>query len=351
MVQNAQQPQQPTSDNVQSNDGHLHQAATDKGRPIFYVQCHGTSSGRIENTWGEFDGTLSKFQGFHDRFKWAVHDNNDYAPSMKFQALWKSLTGKAREDLGEWNFSDVEYAELWDRLKELYHRGYHTSSEILNKFTTLKKVDRASGPALQRLSNVTNEVIRQLRALNYPIAQWDLLFVHGLHTKLDAETSKLWEMQRTTENPTAREMLQFLDRQAKALGGSSAPEPKNVQENKKRPWPNKNDSNAKRFKFGNESSSNNQPISKGKCPVCKKDSHSYAYECDVSKKKDLTGRRKEARDNKLCFNCLRTSHTSAECKRGNCKRCDKKHNSLLCPENPNNHSVNIVQAGEKTSKK
>lgn len=327
------------------------QSSTNQGRPIFYVQCHGASSGRIENTWGEFDGTLSKFQGFHDRFKWAVYDKPEYAPSMKFQALWRSLKGKALEDLGEWSFTDVEYVELWDRLKELYQRGYHTSSEILNKFTSLKKVERASGPSLQKLSNVTNEVIRQLRALDYPIAQWDLMFVHGLHSKLDAETSRLWEMQRISEKPTAKDMLKFLDRQAKALCGSSAPETKTFQENKKRPWPQKNDSSAKRFKTGSESSSKHQSTGKDKCPVCKKDPPHTVFHCDVFKGKDLPARKRDARDHKLCFNCLRQSHTSAECKMGNCKRCDKKHNSLLCPENPNNRAVNTVQKKGKRQQK
>lgn len=38
-------------------------------QPI-YVTC---GSKQLENTWGYFDGNLSQWQGFHDRFKTAVH--------------------------------------------------------------------------------------------------------------------------------------------------------------------------------------------------------------------------------------------------------------------------------------
>lgn len=338
---NEQPPQPQQFGNVQPNSAFLQQPAMNPGRPIFYV----LQNGKIENTWGEFDGTLSKFQGFHDRFKWAVHDNNDYSPAMKFQALWSSLKGKALEDLGEWSFSDVEYAELWDRLQELYQRKFHTSSEILSKFTKLKKIERASGPGLQKLSNVTNEVLRQLRALRYPIEQWDLMFVHGLQSKLDPETSRLWEMQRLSETPTAKQMLKFLDHQASALGNHSSNESKPVQENAKRPWPNKNDSDKKRFKPNTEKSSGTKFHENDKCSVCK-EIHTV-FHCETFRKKNLTTRKKTARELNLCFNCLRPSHTAAECKSKPCSRCNKKHNSLLCNENPLNHSVNAVQKKAK----
>lgn len=80
----------------------------------------------IENTWGEFSGTLTQWQGFHDRFKAAVIPR-----AFKFQYLQKSLEGQAAAALGEWQLSDENYNEAWDRLKELYEREYQTSRQIL----------------------------------------------------------------------------------------------------------------------------------------------------------------------------------------------------------------------------
>lgn len=45
----------------------------------------------IENTWGEFDGTLTQWQGFHDRFRIAVHENNLIPCAFKFQYLRSSF--------------------------------------------------------------------------------------------------------------------------------------------------------------------------------------------------------------------------------------------------------------------
>lgn len=55
----------------------------------------------IENTWGEFDGALTQWQGFHDRFKIAVHENSLIPCAFKFQYLQKSLKGRAAASMGE----------------------------------------------------------------------------------------------------------------------------------------------------------------------------------------------------------------------------------------------------------
>lgn len=217
------------------------------------------------------------------------------------------------------------------------------------KYWRNSTVERASERALQNLSNVTNDVIRQLRALGSPVDQFDLIFVHGLHTRLDSETSKLWEMQRPSDTPTAKEMLAFLDRQARALGRVQPTEQKSSNYENKRRWPNQSNSNGKRAKPLLNAGPNSN--SKEPCKICKSTEHQALYECSDFKKRILSERRKKVSELRLCFNCLQPSHRSSQCTRGNCKRCDKKHNSLLCPENPLNHAVNVVQTGKKNVKK
>lgn len=165
--------------------------------PIF-VQCNGGGThSKIEITWGEFDGTLSKWRGFRDRFVAVVQNDASIAPAMKFQSLWKSLTGKALTDLGDWSCGNEKYDELWERLKELYDRKYHTSAEILRKFTSLKKIERASEFAIQKLSNVTNEVLRQLRAFNYPVWIFSLCTSYTLDWNfIQAEHPKLQRLEK-----------------------------------------------------------------------------------------------------------------------------------------------------------
>lgn len=82
-----------------------------------------------ENTWG-YDGNLSKWQGFHDSFKSAVHDDDLIEPVYKFRLLKSSLRGKAAEQLGEWPLSSTNYYEAWEWLKEQNERPYQTSQQI-----------------------------------------------------------------------------------------------------------------------------------------------------------------------------------------------------------------------------
>lgn len=177
--------------------------------------------GKIENTWGEFNGELTKWKGFHDRFKIAVHENSAIAKVFKFQHLRNSLKGWAASALGDWEQTEDNYDEAWERLNQLYNRPYQTSKELLDKFHALPKLDRPTGGMIQKFSNTTHEVVRQLRALGYPVEHFDLFFVHGIHERLDGETSKQWELKRTSETPKLMDLLDFLDHQAKAMFISS----------------------------------------------------------------------------------------------------------------------------------
>lgn len=123
---------------------------------------------RIENIWGEFDGDSTKWQAFHDSYKSRVYDDPTMPNVQKFQILRAALKGKAAKSLGEWQISDANFEPAWARLKQLYHDEYNTSKALLNKLFVLKKLDQPHGEKLQFLSNITQEVSRQLGALQFP---------------------------------------------------------------------------------------------------------------------------------------------------------------------------------------
>lgn len=220
---NQQQQQQPIAQPVKIGQ----QPAQVQLQPI--ILRYGAD--KKENTWGEFNGNLTQWQGFNDRFK-TVHDDPDITAARKFQLLQCALTVKAAKALGEWQLTDNNFAEAWNRLNQLFSQKYQTSKELLWKFNSLQKLERPLGPVLQKFSSVTHEVICQLRALEYPVQHYDLMCVHGLHDRLDPETSKAWELERAVETPSLEQMLNFLDRQAKALCGAYFAEKKGEGRNK-----------------------------------------------------------------------------------------------------------------------
>lgn len=305
----------------------------------------------IENTWGEFDGNLTQWQGFHDRFKAAIHDNEQLSGAYKFMYLQNSLKGKANQALGEWQLTDNNYAEAWERLKQLYERKYQTSAELVRKFNNLPKLDYANGAMIQKFSNTTHEVLRQLKALDYPVEHYDLFIVHSIHERLDIETSKAWEFYRASETPTVQDLLYFLDRQAKALSNVHHLEQKKSFK-RKRHDEKENHAEPKRPKFDKFKEQHGETERKSPsnmCPVCN-EKHPV-HKCPKFLKMNLSNRKKSIREHDLCMNCLKPHHVSKDCYSGACARCNLKHNSLLCFENPNNRIVAAMQRTEKQKKK
>lgn len=307
-----------------------------------------------ENTWGEFNGDVLKWQAFRDCFKDDVHEDASLGPAQKFRLLRKALKGTAYLAISGWQPTGNNYQEAWERLNELFDRPYHQSSELLKKFFKLEKIEQASGGALQKLCNITHEVIRQLKVLGHPVQHYDSIFVHALHERLDPEMSREWELRRDSEMPKIADMLTFLDRQAKASFGVKSSERKEKKENRKRPFhgKDKGEVDSKRAKSGSEQEQKSDAKNgKPNCTLCNKEPHRL-FKCGSFLKMSLEERKKYAREQKICFNCLLPNHSAKECTFGDCNRCEnQKHNSTLCHENPKNKAkVNTVQTKKDRKK-
>lgn len=292
--------------------------------------------GQMENTWGTFSGEFTSWKSFHDKFKASVHEQQ-IANVFKMQLLLSSLKGQAARAFGDWQITDENYLEAWARLKQLYSRPYQASKELLWKFHNLPKLEHATGGILQKFSNVTHEVIRSLRAMQYNVDHLDVFFVHGIHDRLDSETSKEWELHRASETPTIYEMLDFLDRQAKALSGAKYVDKKSTNESKKRNSNNFERNDNKRARFDDSKKSEVKFEHQGGCWLCK-ENHPLTR-CPQLKGFSFYDRKKYIREQQLCNNCFKPNHRAVQCLAGPCIRCNLKHNSLLCPENPNNKTT------------
>ncbi|XP_036327151.1 uncharacterized protein LOC118739748 [Rhagoletis pomonella] len=304
----------------------------------------------MKNTWGDFDGTLTKWSGFRDRFMAAIHNNENVSPAFKFSYLKKSLVGKAARTLGEWQLTDDNYVEAWARLKQLYDRKYPICREHLRQLLRLPTIEGAPRPNdLQRMSNVTHEVLRQLRAQGIPVESWDMMVVHILHERLDPETSKQWELQRLTETPTVKQILEFLDRQAAALANvvdvhrTRTSDARSVSGNRREL------SNSGR---GNRSKvfSSDSDKKASQCIACERD-HAL-WSCDEFKALSLRAREELIRRYNLCRNCFKRGHGADNCYQGACVRCpgQMKHNSMLCPmKEVSKQALVIKESGHRRS--
>lgn len=280
----------------------------------------------IKNTWGEFDGSLLKWIGFRDRFRSAIHENQEISTAYKYAYLRKSLTGKAARALGESNLNKDSYQEAWDRLIQLFEKPYHIAKEHLNQFFRLPVLqEKPTGNELSRMANVTYETIRQLKSLKVPVEHWDLVFVFGLHERLDPETKKQWELQRKSEMPKVEELLNFLDKQAGAL------------ETTRSVAAGAAGTSRQGHRSGNKPSAYAGSVPRvleGLCDVCQTEAHPI-YRCPEFQALNLFARKDLLSRRKICHNCLRKGHRKENCTYIKCKleacRKDPAHNSMLCP--------------------
>lgn len=193
-----------------------------------------------------------------------------------------------------------------------------------------------------------------------------MIFIHAVHEKLDPQTSIAWDKSRDPVRPQLTELKKFLDREAKALCNayeSTAVSKTNARVDLKRPhkendshrslkrfksnkrsntWSNSNSSSG--YKGGNNSnSSKTVKLETNRCAVCSEEHHTR--KCQKFKDLTLSKKKDKIREAKLCFNCLSPNHSARECSARPCSRCkDKKHNDLLCDENPQNRHLNVGQA-------
>lgn len=309
-----------------------------------------------ENTWGKYDGDLSKWQGFHDAFKAAVHDDDLIAPTFKLQFLKSSLEGRAVREFGEWPGGNENYQLAWEWLNQQNQQDYTTSKTILWRLLGFTKMDRPSGNAIQKLCTITQGVMRQLQAMKFPVQHYDMIIIHIVHDKLDAETSKDWELSRKSETPTITELTEFLQSRERALINAQISEKKGLPDGKKRSFSGKEHhyhENKRMKQSSSDTNNHNDNASKKptdkKCKMC--DEIHFANQCKKFRGLPLKDRKSKVRELNLCYNCLSPFHLVRDCTASPCNRCKTKHHHLLCNENPLNKTVNTAQVKDKKKNK
>lgn len=66
------------------------------------------------------------------------------------------------------------------------------------------------------------------------------------------------------------------------------------------------------------------------CKIC--NGNHPIYKCENLQKLSIIDRMKKMIEERLCINCLALGHLVKDCRSSTCKKCDKRHNSLLHQE-------------------
>ncbi|XP_048518882.1 uncharacterized protein LOC125504899, partial [Dendroctonus ponderosae] len=255
-----------------------------------------------------FDGAYDQWLFFKDTFVSLIHENEAIPNIQKFHYLRLSLKGSAADLLKCLQISASNYSIAWDLLVKRFE-----NSQILIRFHIkalfdLEILKRESHVGLRNLLDSMNKHLRALEVLKQPIDSWDALVIHIISLKLDSVTRKEWEIEYSKLNVSNLKVFTaFLQEKSKLLETLFMNNPSNIL------------SKGKRHSFV----ASNSP----RCSFCNKE-HTV-YNCKAFLELNVNKRISEAKRGKWCLNCLRTNHRTEQCRSSPCRKCSKKHNTLL----------------------
>lgn len=261
-----------------------------------------------------FDGSYDKWLDFHDSFKNVIDSEKSLSNVDKLHYLRSCLKDEAASVVKALESTDENYAVAWNLLKERFDNRRLIIQTHVRTLMELPTLNKESPTDLRKLLDRVKTHMRALKSLEEKVDSWDTLLIYVITLKLDRVTHKEWEKSLTRVSmPSMVQFLDFLEQRCQILQATAF----NIM--------------ASNNKFQSSSQVKRQAfVSSGKvvsCLLCKEAHHIYA--CDKFRAMTASEKYKVIRAHNACINCLKTGHYSSDCKSQGCKRCNKKHNSLL----------------------
>ncbi len=168
-------------------------------------------------------------------------------------------------------------------------------------------------PTLRKMLSTFVENTMALGAMGYDVNSSDFVWVHVIAKKLDPASRREWELHHGGEDvQTMDAMKQFLEERARALEFAIVSLEKTAVK-------------TPRDKEKKEVQVNlNRPDGLRSCQKCSAEHGLYV--CEQFKALSFEEKSSFINEKGLCFNCLRSGHSSKDCKsKAGCRICRKRH--------------------------
>ncbi|XP_059045010.1 uncharacterized protein LOC131840832 [Achroia grisella] len=268
-----------------------------------------------------FSGKYLEWQSFHDLFVSMIDSNTSLAEVQKLHYLKAHLSGEAEQILRHIPITDANYTQCWNKLKKRYNNRRYIANSILTRLVGQRKLMTESANGIKQLLDTTNDCLSALSNIGVNTSSWDIIIIHLVSLKLDNSTRVQWEHRISDHSdilPTLEEFNKFLECRFLAM---------ECLHNNER-----NDDKVERPKVFS--------VTAISCSFCK-ESH-LLFQCEKFCNESYESRHEFIQKNKLCFNCFGSNHPVSRCKRRTtCRRCGRRHHSLLHPEGNSSSSSNM----------
>jgi hypothetical protein len=233
--------------------------------------------------------------------------------------LKSSLSGDALHTIENLAISGANYDEAWSLLEKRYGNERLIVQAHIRKILNSPAINKCTAASLRQLSDDVRSNLAVLNALNRPVQHWDDILVTIIPDKLDFHSNREWQGKLGNEMPDSKTLLDFLESRYQHVASITASSANQTSQEK----------SGQNKSSKHQSSSNSVIINKQSCAFCKKTNHSL-HQCTSFLRLSTDEKLKQVISLKLCENCLRGNHSTANCKSNNtCRDCKGRHHTLL----------------------
>jgi hypothetical protein len=295
-------------------------AATNNNQNSTAIQSHQNSKINLPVIQiPEFSGHFEKWLSFRDVFQSLIHNNNNLNSIEKMHYLKSSLSGDALHTIENLAISGANYDEAWSLLEKRYGNERLIVQAHIRKILNSPTINKCTAASLRQLSDDVRSNLAALKALNRPVQHWDDILVTIIPDKLDFHSNREWQGKLGNEMPDSKTLLDFLESRYQHVASITASSANQTSQEK----------SGQNKSSKHQSSSNSVIINKQSCAFCKKTNHSL-HQCTSFLRLSTDEKLKQVISLKLCENCLRSNHSTANCKSNNtCRDCKSRHHTLL----------------------
>ncbi|XP_066595394.1 uncharacterized protein [Prorops nasuta] len=266
-----------------------------------------------------FEGSYEKWLQFRDSFRSIIHENVNLSDIDKFHYLCAAVKGDASRAIQSFSINSENYTLAWEALTRRFEDKRLIIHDHLKAFFNVPAIGRQTSEGLQELYDDAANHLSSLRNLGESVQHWDTLIIYTIASKLDPQTRSDWEEKHAKlTSPKWSELSNFMMEQCRLIKTKSECQATT----------NNNQRQTGRMNTKSKGpTASHVATTKQSCACCR-GTHAI-HTCEKFAKLPIAGRLALIRETKGCFNCLRTGNTSKQCKAGDCRRCGKRHNTML----------------------
>ena len=284
-------------------------------------------------TLPRFNGNLMKWTAFWDSYHSAIHTNGQLSEIDKFNYLRSLLDHTAYDAIAGLALSAANYQEAVEVLKKRFGNRQLIISKHMEALLSVATISSDHQLRdLRRLYDQAEANIRSLKALGVEPASYGTMLSSVLLTKLPPEMRLIVSRKVSSADLDMDSLLTTFEQELTARERAT-----NSSSQSQHPPRRQTQPSTSALFAGTQGT----PC----CTYCEQ-SHS-SVDCTVVS--DVGARKKILMNSGRCFNCLRRSHLSRQCRSSSkCKNCQRRHHVSICDQAGSSNQTPSLTSNQKT---